>query len=84
MLKATGLQSLDILQSQVSRLSEKKESWEGFLEEAARKGWREGGDQPNDEPFPGQLLLAISPSPLQPPTLHCFLAPGWNCILLSL
>ena len=29
------------------------ESWEVFLEETARKGGTEEGDQLNDEPFPG-------------------------------
>lgn len=53
MLKVTDLEPLDILESQVSRISEEVESWEGFLEEAARKGEREEGDQLNDEPLPG-------------------------------
>lgn len=52
-LKTTGLESLDVLESQVSQISEKEESQEDFLEEAARNKGRQTVDQPNDKPFPG-------------------------------
>lgn len=82
-MKTTALESLDILEYQVNRISEKEESWGVFLEEAARKGWMEGGRRSADmmsfflASSCYHLFLSLSLLPAS--TLQLFLAPRWNC-----